>query len=289
MIPFSTSEQNSSGHSVPETSVMAQHEQQYDQEIEAFQKSQAEAPKLSLATEARTIVENGSFGVLSTLSRGDVEGYPSGSVVEYATESTSGHLVFSFSSLSPHTGDVKQDPRCSFTVMAPQFKGLSDARVTVIGKMSRVPDEDIQAVAQLYAAKHPDSFWVQFGDFSWFRMDYIEKVRVVGGFARAGSVTGQEYLEAHPDPVAAFSAPVCSHMNDDHADATVAMVKYYAGITVKKATMLSLDSLGINVACERDGESFKCRLPFPADCRPVTERKAIKEAIVAMTRTAASP
>jgi hypothetical protein len=32
------------------------------------------------------------------------------------------------------------------------------------------------------------SFWVDFGDFSWFRMDKILTARLVGGFARAHQV-----------------------------------------------------------------------------------------------------
>ena len=109
--------------------------------------------------------------------------------------------------------------------------------------------------------------------------------RVVGGFARAGKVSSDEYSAAAVDPVAAFSAPVCGHMNADHMDAVLGMIKHYVGITVDSASMLSLDRLGVSVACERQGQRFKCRLPFP---RPVEDRKAIKEVIVEMTRAAAA-
>ena len=74
-------------------------------------------------------------------------------------------------------------------------------------------------------------------------------------------------------------------MNDDHADATVAMVKHYIGITVDSARMLSLDRLGINIACERDSQQFKARLPFP---REAENRKMIKELIVEMTKAASA-
>jgi hypothetical protein len=42
-----------------------------------------------------------------------------------------------------------------------------------------------------YLAKHPDAFWVDFGDFSWHRMDGILGARLIGGFARAGSINGK--------------------------------------------------------------------------------------------------
>lgn len=275
-------ETQSAGHSVPQTSVVAEGNQ--DPEILAFQTHQATAPRPSLAEEARTLVSNGKFGVISTLSSKDPVGYPSGSVVEFAADA-SGRPVFSFSSLSPHTGDVRTDGRCSLTVMADGFRGLSDARVNIIGRISVLEDSEIAAAKELYLAKHPQSFWVEFGDFTWFRMEEVVSARIVGGFARAGKVTGAEYTAASVDPVAAFSGPVCGHMNADHSESTVAMLKHYVGITVDKATMLSLDRLGVNVACERQGETFKCRLPFP---RPAEDRKSIKELIVEMTRAAAA-
>ena len=51
-------------------------------------------------------------------------------------------------------------------------------------------------------------------------------------------------------------------MNDDHEDATKAIVKHVAGITVSRAEILTLDRLGMMVKCERDGETFKARIPF---------------------------
>jgi putative heme iron utilization protein len=269
------------GHSVPQTSVVAEGAQ--DPEIVAYQTHQASAPRLSLAEEARTLVNNGKFGVISTISAKEPTGFPSGSVVEYSADST-GRPIFSFSSLSPHTGDVLTDGRCSLTVMADGFRGLSDARVNITGTISKVPATEISAAKDLYLSQHPQSFWVEFGDFTWFRMDQVLSARLVGGFARAGKISGEEYAQAQVDPVAAFSGPVCGHMNADHADSTQAMIKHYIGITVDKAMMLSLDKLGVNVACERQGESFKCRLPFP---RPANDRKMIKELIVEMTRAAA--
>ena len=272
----------SAGHSVPQTNVVAEGAQ--DPEILAFQTHQASVPRLTLAEEARTLISNGKFGVISTISSKEPVGFPSGSVVEFAADA-SGRPIFSFSSLSPHTGDVRADGRCSLTVMADGFRGLSDARVNIIGRISPVDASEIAAAKELYLTKHPQSFWVEFGDFTWFRVDEILSARLVGGFARAGKVSGADYTAASVDPVAAFSAPVCGHMNADHSESTVAMIKHYVGISVEKASMLSLDRLGVNVACERQGEKFKCRLPFP---RPAEDRKSIKEVIVEMTRAAAA-
>lgn len=76
-------------------------------------------------------------------------------------------------------------------------------------------------------------------------------------------VTGEQYFGASPDPIARFSGPIAAHMNDDHEDATKAIVKHVAGITVSRAEILTLDRLGMIVKCVRDDESFKARIPFP--------------------------
>jgi putative heme iron utilization protein len=269
------------GHSVPAGSMLA--EAPLDPEIEAFQRHQAAVSRLTLAEEARTLVAGGSFGVISTLSASDPAGFPSGSVVEFAPDAV-GRPIFAFSSLSSHTGDLRTDGRCSFTVMAQGFKGLQDARVSLVGHAAPVPADEAAAARALYLARHPNSFWVDFGDFTWFRMDEVLAARVIGGFARAGKVAGGDYAAAAPDPVAPFSAPVCGHMNADHSDSTLAMIKHYVGITVDSAELLSIDQLGANVACRRQGQSFKLRLPFP---RPATDRKTVKDVIVEMTRAAA--
>ena len=44
----------------------------------------------------------------------------------------------------------------------------------------------------MYKAKHPNAFWADFGDFTYFRMHSLKAVNFVGGFARAGSITPSE-------------------------------------------------------------------------------------------------
>eukprot|EP00884_Botryococcus_braunii_P004094 jgi/Botrbrau1/13686/Bobra.0378s0015.1 len=268
------------GHQVPTGSVVS--EQAQDPEILAYQEHQRTAARLSHAEEARTLIELGSTGVISTLSGSeDIKGYPAGSVVQYAADEL-GRPIFAFSSLSPHTGDLRKDSRASLTVMAANFQGMSDARVTISGPVTPVPEPD--EVRAIYKKRNPSAFWVDFGDFTWFRMDTVKAVRLVGGFARAGQVTEEEYRTAVPDPVAQFSGPVAGHMNDDHSDAIVAIVKQVVGITVDKAKMLNLDRLGFNVECQRGESTFKARIPFPREAK---SRGEIKELIVELTRAAA--
>jgi putative heme iron utilization protein len=106
--------------------------------------------------------------------------------------------LFTFSGMSTHTQDLTANPKCSLRVTAKDFKGAADGRVNLVGQVELLTEEAEQEVARsVYLAKHPDAFWIDFGDFHWYRMN-VEKVRFDGGFARAGSVSADEYAEAVP-------------------------------------------------------------------------------------------
>lgn len=255
-----------------------------DPEVVAFQQHQKSAARPSAAEDARTMIQYAKFGVLATVSvRGESPGLPSGAVVEYAADAQ-GRPVFAVSSLSSHCTDLSEDKRASLTVMATGFKGVADGRFTLQGRVSKVPEEDKAALREAFLKKYPDAFWVDFADFKWFIMDEVISGRYNGGFAMAKKLTSEEYLGAKVDPVAAFSVPVCSHMNGDHLNDMKAMIRHYVGMNVDDAKMLDLDRLGMNFEVKHKGASFKLRLPFST---PAEDRKGIKEAIVEMTRAAA--
>eukprot|EP00434_Breviolum_minutum_P006311 symbB.v1.2.005570.t1/scaffold296.1/size257539/12 len=235
------------------------------------------AAKLNAATEVRTLVQyNHGFAVMSTNSA-SMQGYPGGSVVGFAPDQK-GRPLFSFSSMSSHTQDLIKDKRCSLTVASKEFKGAADGRVNLLGEAIPLEsEEDIAEAKKLYLEKHPKAFWVEFGDFTWYRME-VKLVRFVGGFARAGSVTAEAYTEATPDPIAGFGPAVAGHMNDDHRGATVAMIRKYVGIDVEDAEITSMDSLGMYIKVSRKPKAadqmqqFKLRLPFT---RKLENRKVV--------------
>jgi putative heme iron utilization protein len=248
---------------------------------------QAGAPRLSNAEETRSLLQYSTgFATLSTLSK-QFEGFPSGSVVGFAPDEQ-GLPVFCFSAMSGHTQDLLVAPDgspASLTVTAAGFKGAADGRVTLMGKVRRCAKEEAEPLRELYKAKHPGAFWVDFGDFTWFRMSELVSVRFIGGFARAGEVSPEDYVGASVDPIQAFAAPVMKHMNDDHAESTVAMVEHYVGIDqVESATLVGMDRLGMTAQVARQGQTFKLRLPFP---RGAEDRKDVKTLIVEMTRASA--
>ena len=122
----------------------------------------------------------------------------------------------------------------------------------------------------------------------------MEAIRFVGGFARAGAVTAEEYKEAKPDPISEFGGAIAQHMNEDHMEATIAMVQANVPSMeadpenpIEEAIITSVDSLGMYIKVTRKEavsflpKSFKLRLPFP---RPAEDRKDVKTLIVEMTQ-----
>jgi len=257
-----------------------------------FGEHQQSAPRLGFATDVRSLIEyNHGFAVMSTNSKAH-EGFPGGSVVGFAPDKT-GRPVFIFSGMSTHTQDLLADSRCSVTIASKEFKGAADGRVNLMGHVKLVQSkEERENLKELYLAKHPNAFWVNFGDFNWFRMEDIIDIRFVGGFARAGNVSPEDYAAAKPDPIMKFGMNIASHMNDDHSEATKAMIaNAIPGMVVDDAVITSVDSLGMYVKVKRTPRSktqfqeFKLRLPFP---RQVLERKDVKNVIVEMTQAAAA-
>lgn len=266
--------------------------------VQSFMEYQQGVPKIGFPTDVRSLVQyNHGFAVMSTNSKAH-PGFPGGSVVGFAPDEE-GRPLFVFSGMSSHTVDLLADPKCSLTVADKNFKGAADGRVNLMGNVQRLKDADeIAKAKEIYLSKHPGAFWVEFGDFFWYRMD-VEYIRFVGGFARAGTVTAQEYKEAKPDPIMAFGSSIAEHMNKDHMSATIAMVEHYIpGLAgdgyVQEAVINRVDSLGMDVKITRDPDNqdrlpgqpqqFKVRLPFP---KPLQERGDVKVAIMEMTNESA--
>lgn len=86
-------------------------------------------------------------------------------------------IPFSQTHIHTHAHTLSQDPRAAFTVSSKDFKGLDDGRVSFVGDIKKVPDAEVARVRELYLKKHPGHFWVDFGDFDFFRMEEMK----VGG------------------------------------------------------------------------------------------------------------
>ncbi|QOV23368.1 DUF2470 domain-containing protein [Anabaenopsis elenkinii] len=60
-----------------------------------------------------------------------------------------------------------------------------------------------------------------------------------------------------------ISLRICTHMNDDHANAVVLYAQAFGGVTdVTSAKMLSIDSQGMNLTAEVNQQTVPVRIQF---------------------------
>ena len=211
-------------------------------------------PEPSYAERARTLVYIARIGSLSTLSRKQ-PGFPFGSVMPYASDEL-GRPIFLISTMAMHTHNLQADPRASLLVTQPEASGdpLGASRVTLIGNVMPIPQLEVAVARRLYLARYDNSrYWVDFEDFSFYRMDVLD-VYYVGGFGVMGWVSAPEYGSAQPDPLADSAAEIIQHMNADHQDALVLLARAFAGMESQEAAMTSVDRLGFHVRLKtKDG------------------------------------
>ncbi|KAL7134046.1 hypothetical protein ABFS83_11G000800 [Erythranthe nasuta] len=256
-------------------------------ELNVFQLIQAhqeKAARLPPIEEIKTLLHYSiSRGVLSTFSL-KYKGYPSGSMVDFACDAY-GSPLLAVSSLAVHTKDLVANPKCSLLV-AKDSEDRTDLVITVHGDAIPVSATERETIRTAYLARHPDAFWVDFGDFQFLRIE-PQVVRYVSGVATAllgsGEFSKEEFTTAKMDPIYQFSKPITSHMNKDHSEDTKLMVHYSTSVPVEFAYMLDIDSLGFNVKAGYQGNNFKLRIPFT---RRAADRKDVKTLIVEMLQAA---
>ncbi|KAH9609269.1 hypothetical protein KSS87_023208 [Heliosperma pusillum] len=253
--------------------------------IQRIQSHQEKAVRLPAVEEIRTVLANSTRGALSTFSY-KYDGYPSGSMVDFACDAD-GSPILAVSSLAVHTKDLLANPKCSLLI-AKDPEDRTDLVITLHGDAATVAQGDVEAIRSIYLAKHPNAFWVDFGDFQFLRIQ-PKVVRYVSGVATAllgsGEFSSKDYSAAKVDPISLFSKPVASHMNKDHQEDTKLIVEHSTTIPVESAYILDLDHLGFNVKASYLGKTYKLRIPFP---RPAADRKDVKTLIVEMLQAAKS-
>ncbi len=240
------------------------------------------APEPSHAERCRTLVTGQSRGALSTLAV-DPAGYPYGSVASYALD-PAGNPLFFISRMAEHTQNALRDPRASLLATETVPAGadpLAFGRVTLLGQLSEVGDDARGEVREAYLEANPSaSYYIDFGDFAFFRLD-VESIRYVGGYGRMSWVDAASYAAAQADPLAGETAAgIVEHMNADHAEAQVLYCRHLLGLAeTTAATMSSVDRYGFDMIAERPSGRLAVRLGFPEVC---DDGGAVRAAMVAL-------
>jgi putative heme iron utilization protein len=246
---------------------------------------QPAVPEPSYAERARTLVYLTRIGSLSTLSRKQ-PGFPFGSVMPYGLDEH-GRPIFLISTMAMHTQNLQADPRASLLVTQDDASGdpLGASRVTLVGNVLPVPEAEVAEARKLYLARYANSkYWVDFEDFSFYRMAVVD-VYYVGGFGVMGWVSASEYVGSQPDPLADSMAEIIQHMNADHKDALVLLARVFARIEAQEATMTTVDRLGFQVRLKTQDGIRGARIAF---LREVSNPAETRNILVEMVQQARS-
>jgi putative heme iron utilization protein len=204
-------------------------------------------PEPTHAERARTLVYLQRTGSLSTLSRKQ-PGWPFGSVMPYAVNER-GRPSFLISTMAMHTQNLLGDQRASLLVTPSDVSGdpLGAARVTLMGLTTRIPKEEVGPVRDLYLARHANaSYWVDFNDFSFFRMA-ITDVYFVGGFGSMGWVAAGDYAKAAVDPLAEEAPALIRDMNMEQSETLLFLARVFGKVEPQQVMMTALDRLGFHL------------------------------------------
>ena len=248
--------------------------------------AEPQLPEPTHAERIRTLLSGLSTGTLSTVSRKH-PGFPFGSLMPFALDAA-GRPLFLISNMAMHTQNLRAEPRASLflnQIAAADGDPLGSARATLVGEAVPIPLEDIPDARERYLAAHENSrYWVDFADFSFFRLSPLD-LYYVGGFGVMGWVSAADYATAEPDPLAPSAAGILSHMNADHADSMILLAQTHAGLTATTATMTSIDRLGFTLRLTTADGIKGTRINYPAEARTP---QAVRQALVAMVQHARS-
>jgi putative heme iron utilization protein len=153
--------------------------------------------EIALSRQAAELLRNNHRGAFSTFSVKHPD-FPFVSVANYAVSST-GEPIFFFSSLATHSKNIRANPRAALLVTetaSSDESGLAAGRVTLMGTIKPVEEEQVDGVREVYLKANPESAqWASFGDFQFYRLEMID-VYFVAGFGAMGWVSPDEFRVA---------------------------------------------------------------------------------------------
>lgn len=236
---------------------------QSDDIADAARNARAENP----AQNARQWMLTTHAATLCTTSvKAELEGFPFGSIVPFCL-TPSGQPVIFIASIAAHTANLRQDPRASLFVHDPAAEGdpQKSWRITVMGKFERlttdeeaakaegtalVTEDELSEIKARYEQRIP--FAIDYNsthDFSFWCMRDVVRVRYIAGFGKICWLDGAEVMPANGGALEGCQAAI-DHMNEDHAENLLEIVRGLAGLEATGAKMIRLAADGFTIATE---------------------------------------
>ena len=212
----------------------------------------------------RNLMEQARYGHLCTITskmHHRRSGFPYGAVVELAVDA-SGAPIISLSPLAVHARNLRADARSTLVIQMPGWSGLANARATLFGEVSKLPDSLTAAAKDLFAEKSKGAGGVQRSSGSWagrafFRMK-ISDIYFVGGFGTEKWIDAEDYRAAQPDAVVVRT--------DLQSTLEKFTMDFQSGLRVAldadDAVLVSIDARGVDARVRRASQFGVERLSF---------------------------
>mmetsp|Transcript_24825 Transcript_24825/g.41369 ORF Transcript_24825/g.41369 Transcript_24825/m.41369 type:complete len:338 (-) Transcript_24825:54-1067(-) len=250
------------------------------EKVEEYTKIPGMYIRPSITDKARTITHVCTSGTLCTTSiMDDVANSPFGSYVDYVLDEM-GRPVMLLSDQSLHTQNILANPSVSLFVQLPRSQTSQSAaalsRVTVMGSVESVPDEELSALSLAYSLVH--QYAEQIVDSPKFKFYRIkpDKIYFSGGFGvMATWVDVQEYELARPDVLAAEVPTVLSRVNTDKQGELMLLCKHFLGLDdVDIVRIQAIDRLGIDLRIKTGSFTDEYRVAFRHEVNSAEDAKS---------------
>ncbi|MFC3032718.1 HugZ family protein [Pseudoalteromonas fenneropenaei] len=231
------------------------------------------------AFEARTLTQQASVGVISTLSK-NLAGYPFGSVSPFLIDAE-GRPIFYIADIAQHSRNLTEDSRMCITVFDAATSGDQNAhaRVTLVGDATVIPAEESAAILARYERQYPEAQSYRAAhDFKLWRME-IKRVRYIGGFGHIFWIEADEWQLAAPNWTAQDETSMVEHMNQDHQDANRLILQLVHQLECDDVIMTNILSDG----CYLRANQRNYFIPFATRC---LEPIAVRKELVRLTKAA---
>jgi putative heme iron utilization protein len=231
--------------------------------------------------EAKALVEKERSGVLCTAHH-KRDGWPFGSLVPYAVLPEGDPVVW-LSDIAEHTHNLDADPRACLLVADSDAREdpQAGARISLLVRAERPAGAERDRADAAYFERFPSAQAMSSAHGFFVHVLRVQDVRWIAGFGSMGWISRESWASPPTDPLAAHVQAICEHMNADHADSLVEIVRHFAKVEGSAARMTGLDRAGfdVEVSGRKGTKAKRVRVPFRA---PVSTPDQVRRAVIAM-------
>ncbi|KAI0567142.1 FMN binding protein [Gracilaria domingensis] len=214
--------------------------------------------RLTPAARARTLVNVCNTGTLCTASHKH-DGAPFGSHVDYILDAD-GCPIFLLANGAAHTRNLSLEKRCSLFVQPPSDFGQDGCRVTLVGDIVPLPEDELEASREAYIHIHSHAAdALQYPDlFKFHRMNLRDVFFVAGYGVQSQWVNVGEFCAAEADPLAHDAPAIVRNLNESKTEDLRRLCKVFLGDPDPKVCkMTALDRLGFDMRVKDSAGAYR--------------------------------